>query len=53
MAANHGVIEVFASVETGSWTITITMADGMTCLVASGENYEDVTEKLPKKGDPA
>lgn len=53
IAANNGVIEVFASAETGSWTITITMVDGLTCLVASGENFEVVTEELPAKGQPA
>lgn len=53
LAANSGVVEVFASQKTGSWTITITMADGMTCLVASGENYEQMTEEMPAKGDPA
>lgn len=53
IAANNGVIEIFASAETGTWTITITMADGTTCLVASGENFETVTEQLPAKGEPA
>ena len=53
LAVNHGLVEVFASNETGSWTITITMADGMTCLIVSGENYEEISENLPTKGDPA
>lgn len=53
LAANNGVIEVFASAETGSWTITITMADGVTCLVASGQNYESLPVHQPAQGDPA
>ncbi len=47
LAANNAVMEVFASAETGSWTITVTLADGTTCLVASGQNYEVLAEDLP------
>ena len=46
------VLEVFTSTA-GTWTITVTMPDGMTCLVASGQAWEDITDKLPAKGDPA
>ncbi len=53
LAANNGVVEVFASAQSGSWTITVTLANGMTCLVASGQNYETVAEELPARGDPA
>ena len=34
------LIEVFASRETGSWTITATQPDGTTCLIASGQSFE-------------
>jgi hypothetical protein len=46
------VLEVFAS-DTGSWTITVTLPSGMTCLVATGQGWEDLAEQLPAKGDPA
>ena len=46
------VLEVLTSTA-GTWTITVTMPDGMTCLVASGQAWEDITDKLPAKGDPA
>ena len=36
----RGVVEVFASVETGSWTITVTDARGTMCLMAAGEAFE-------------
>ncbi|MBR9864960.1 MAG: hypothetical protein GYB24_16095 [Rhodobacteraceae bacterium] len=42
LAANNGVVEVFASDQSGSWTIVITLPNGMTCLVAAGESYETV-----------
>jgi hypothetical protein len=37
---NNGMVEVFANIESGSWTITVTNARGMTCLVASGQAFE-------------
>ena len=51
LAANNAVMEVFAAADTGTWTLTVTMPDGMTCLVASGQGYETVTEPLPAKGE--
>ena len=52
LGANNQVVEVFASDETGTWTITVTMPNGLTCLVASGQAFEELVEALPeKKGD--
>ena len=50
LASNNGILEVHASRETGTWTITVTLPNGMTCMVASGEAYEFVA--LPP-GQPA
>jgi len=50
IGANNAVVEVFASDETGSWTIIFTMPTGMSCLVASGQSFEEVAEALPAKG---
>ncbi|MEM1386787.1 MAG: hypothetical protein AAF748_10065 [Pseudomonadota bacterium] len=50
MGANNSVVEVFASTETGTWTITVTMPNGMTCLVASGQSYERLDEELTPAG---
>lgn len=47
LAANSGIIEMHASGETGSWTITVTHPNGMTCLVAAGTSFEAVNEELP------
>lgn len=46
MTADQSVMEVFASSETGSWTVTITRAGQPTCLVAAGQNYQHVAEVL-------
>lgn len=51
LGANNAVIEVFASAETGSWTITVTKPDGTTCLVASGRSFENLSELLPPQGN--
>jgi hypothetical protein len=53
LGAQGAVVEVFASDETGSWTITVTMPNGMTCLVASGQSFEELAEALPPKGNDA
>ena len=51
LGANNAIIEVFASSTTGSWTITVTMPSGLTCLVASGQAFESLTKAQPPTGD--
>jgi len=53
LGANNAVVEVFASADTGSWTITVTTTNGLTCLVASGQSFETIAEALPAKGNDA
>jgi len=36
----RGVVEIFASVETGSWTILLSRPDGVSCLMAAGEAFQ-------------
>ncbi len=45
LGANNAVVEVFASDETGTWTITVTMPNGRTCLIASGQAFEELTSE--------
>ena len=40
LSGTGGVIEVLTSEESGSWTIIITMPNGNTCVIASGNNWE-------------
>ena len=47
---NNTVVEVFASDETGSWTITVTLPNGMTCLLVSGQAFEELSEELRPTG---
>lgn len=46
LGANNAVVEVFASAQTGTWTITVTLPNGVTCLIASGHAFETLTEQL-------
>lgn len=48
---NNAVMEVFASAATGTWTITLTTTGGLTCLVASGQAFEEMAEVLPPQGE--
>lgn len=47
LGANNGMMEVFASEETGSWTITVTLPSGQTCLIASGQHFEKIKAAAP------
>ncbi len=47
IARQGTVMEVYASDQTGSWTVTMTRPDGMICLVVSGQAYEAMAETLP------
>ena len=46
LGSDNSVVEVFASMDTGSWTITVTRPGGPTCLVAAGQAYQYVNEPL-------
>lgn len=46
VAANGGVIEVLKSHGGESWTILFTYPGGPSCLVASGEAWQDLAPKL-------
>ena len=45
----RGVLELYASQETGSWTILVTDPRGQACLMATGEAFqlEDVEAIVP------
>lgn len=47
LGSDNSMVEMFASPETGTWTITITRPGGPTCLVAAGQAYQHVNEPLP------
>jgi hypothetical protein len=50
---NNGVLEVYASPETGTWTILVTMPNGLSCLIAAGQSWEGNAAALVKPGKDA
>ncbi|MEM7243601.1 MAG: hypothetical protein AAF429_15595 [Pseudomonadota bacterium] len=48
-----GVVETYASLETGTWTILLTLPNGQACMIAAGENFERLEETLPTSGEDA
>ncbi len=43
LVSNGSILEVLASKD-GSWTIIVTRPDGMSCVVAAGEAWEDMPQ---------
>ena len=52
LAQDNTVMEVYASEESGTWTLTVTMPNGLTCLGASGKSFETIAP-TKVKGAPA
>jgi hypothetical protein len=50
---NDGVVEVYSSEATGTWTILMTRPDGMSCLLAAGELWEQDAKPIDKPGKDA
>jgi hypothetical protein len=48
IAANGGVLELLTS-DGGSWSILITMPNGGSCIVATGDAWEDIKRLAFKK----
>lgn len=44
LGADNSIVEIHASSETGSWTITVTHPNGITCMVAAGTAFELLNE---------
>jgi hypothetical protein len=52
LAQDNTVMELYAA-DSGTWTLTVTLPNGMTCLVAAGTSFETLATALPASGDPA
>ena len=50
LAADATLMELHANTDTGTWTLTLTTADGTTCLVAAGQEFETLDTALPAGG---
>lgn len=52
IGADNTVVEVFASLEFGTWSILVTQAGGLTRLVAAGEAFQLTPNELTLEIDP-
>jgi len=52
IANNGGVIEILSSKSGKSWTIILTMPNGTTCMIAAGESWENLPQRVTL-GPPA
>lgn len=50
LQSETGMVEVYASEATGTWTILLTGPDGASCLLAAGQAWET---RLARPGKPA
>ena len=50
LAEGRGVVELYASEETGSWTILITSPQGTACMMAAGQAFQ--VEPVKAAGSP-
>lgn len=46
----RGIVEVWASDETGTWSIVITNPMGLTCLLAAGDSFQ-ADQIVPSSSD--
>lgn len=53
MHQNNGLVEIYASDSTGTWTILLTRPDGTACLLAAGQMWEGHAAPLTKPGKDA
>lgn len=51
LGSGGAVMEVYASPDTGTWTIIVTTPRGLTCVVGAGTAFETMTDISPT-GEP-
>jgi hypothetical protein len=51
LANNGGVVEILSNKNGKSWTIILTMPNGVSCMIAAGESWESLPQLVT--ADPA
>ncbi|MEM7644169.1 MAG: hypothetical protein AAF366_16840 [Pseudomonadota bacterium] len=51
LGTGNRILEVFASDDSGTWTVTVTLPDGRMCMIASGQAWEDRMDDLAHLAD--
>lgn len=52
LASGNRIVEMFASPETGTWTLTMTTPDGRTCIIGAGQAWEGIEDEVTPAGQP-
>ncbi len=52
LTGSTAIFEIWASEATGTWTILKTSPDGMTCIMAVGDGWQDDAGELTPAGTP-
>ena len=47
LASNGAPISLLANPKTGTWTLTVTTPDGMSCMIANGLNFKAIPQGEP------
>ena len=47
LTATGQMMEVYANLDTGTWTITLTSPNGVACIVSVGNAYVAIDQPLP------
>lgn len=53
VAPNGMLVVIWASDDTGTWSVSVSGPDGVTCLLATGTGYVELDEAAELPGDPA
>jgi hypothetical protein len=51
--ADDAVVEIYSSEATGTWTILVTHTDGISCLLAAGQRWEQDVAPIDAPGSDA
>ena len=53
MKTDHQLVEIWSSDKTGTWTILLSKADGVSCIIAGGTHFEASFPEVEAKLGPA
>jgi len=53
LRGNASIFEIWASADSGSWTILVTDTDGISCVMATGEYWQEMPAIAAGLGAPA
>jgi hypothetical protein len=53
LAGPQVLVELYASRQGGTWTLTVTSPDGTSCLAGSGDAYEALGKTAAAPGEPS